>query len=135
MTAQAPPLQDGEEIVFDHIPSLSAFKRTSLVLIMLTLPAVIAFAVAFPDTIWPVVPLFVTCVLLMQERFRLGRYRAWLTNRRVILQGGRDVPLGDITGVKAHVFGVRLAGSGVTMAYVGDKPALVAAINAAREKT
>ena len=131
-----PPLEDGEEVMFDHIPSLRVFKRTALLLLALTLPAVIIFLVIFPDTFWPAVPLFVTCVILMQERVRLGRYRAWITNRRVILQGERMIPLGDIQAVDVLGNGVRIAypngGKGTKLMYSADKPALAKAIEAAR---
>jgi hypothetical protein len=136
--SQTPPLQDGEEVLFDHIPSLRVFKRTALLLLGLTVPAVIVFLVVLPDTFWPAVPLFVTCLLLMQERFRLGRYRAWITNQRVILQGDRSIALSDIQAVAVLGNGVRIAwpngGKGTKLMYSADKPALAQAIEAARRE-
>lgn len=132
----APPLEDGEVIVFDHVPSLRAFKRTALLMIALTIPAVIAFAAVFPDSFWPAVPLFVTCFILMQERFTLGRHRAWITNRRVIFQGGRMVALADITSAQLRANGVRLRVVGAEkpsrLSYPADGPALVRAVEAAK---
>lgn len=138
--SEGPPLADGEEIVFDHVPSLRSFKRTALLMLGLTLPAVVAMLVVFPDTFWPAVPLFVTCVILMQERVRLGRYRAWVTNRRIILQGDRAVDLTDVTGVRHSGNGVRVgvsghAGKGVKLFYPADGSALEKAIEAARKET
>lgn len=136
----APPLDDGEEVLFDHIPSLRAFKRTALLMLALTLPAVIAFAVVFPDSFWPAVPLFVACVLLMQERVTLGRHRAWVTNQRVIFQGDRAVPLADIRGAAVKGNGVRVAvakhsGKGIKLYYPANGQALVRAIETARKGT
>lgn len=134
----APPLDEGEEILFDHIPSLRSFRRTALLMLAVTLPAVVAFAVVFPDSFWPAVPLFVACVLLMQERVTLGRHRAWVTNRRVILQGDRAVPLAGIRGVAVKGNGVRVAvaghsGKGIKLYYPQNGQALVAAIEDARK--
>ena len=135
--SDAPPLQDGEEIVFDHIPSLRSFKRTALLMIGLTLPAVIAMVIVFPDTFWPAVPLFITCFILMQERFRLGRYRAWVTTQRIILQGGREYPLADVLAARASGNGVRVnVGSGIKgikLFYPDDGDVLVSAILHAQE--
>ncbi len=134
--SDGPPLNDGEDIVFDHIPSLRSFKRTALLMIALTLPAVIAMLVVFPDTFWPVVPLFITCFILMQERFRLGRYRAWVTTQRIILQGGREYPLADVLAARASGNGVRVnVGSGIKgikLFYPEDGPALAKAITSAK---
>lgn len=133
----APPLADGEDVLFDHVPSLKVYKRTALLMIVLTLPVVAVFLYVFPDSLWPVVPLFVTCFLLMQERFSLGRYRAWITNRRIILQGGREIGLGEVTGAEAKGNGVRIGvaghrGKGVKLFYSEDKAALLATIRDAR---
>lgn len=133
----APPLEDGEVILHDHVPSLRAFKRTAILMIVLTLPAVIAFAVVFEDSFWPAVPLFVTCFLLMQERFILGRHRAWITNQRVIFQGGRTLALSEIKAAGMRGNSVRLAwangGKGSKLSYPEDGQALVNAIDAARK--
>jgi len=135
MTA-SPPLLEGETVIHDHIPSLRAFKRTALLMLALTLPAVVAMLVVFPDTFWPVVPLFVTCVILMQERVRLGRYRAWVTNKRIILQGDRTLDLAEVTGAKHSGNGVRVGvqghlGKGIKLFYPEDGPALSAVIETA----
>lgn len=134
---QAPPLQDGEGVVFDHIPSLRSFKRTALLMLVLTLPAVVAMLVVFPDTFWPAVPLFVTCVILMQERIRLGRHRAWITNRRIILQGDRAVDLADVSAARPSGNGVRIGvsghmGKGIKLFYPENAAALAEAIEEAR---
>lgn len=130
-------MNEGEQVVFDHIPSLRKFKRTALLMIALTLPAVIAMLIVFPDTFWPAIPLFVTCFILMQERFRLGRYRAWITNQRIILQGGQFFALADVLAARASGNGVRVnVGSGVKgikLFYPEDGTALVAAITTAKE--
>ncbi|MEL6960159.1 MAG: hypothetical protein AAGL89_14530 [Pseudomonadota bacterium] len=135
--SKGPPLQDGEEVLFDHVPSLRSFKRTALILIGLTIPAVAVMLVVFPDTIWPVVPLFVTCVILMQERVRLGRYRAWITNQRIVMQGDRSIDLADVTGSKHSGNGVRIGvaghlGKGIKLFYPEDGPALIEAIESAK---
>ena len=138
MTA-SPPLQDGERVIHDHVPSLRSFKRTALLMLGLTLPAVAAMIVVFPDTFWPAVPLFATCVILMQERVRLGRYRAWVTNRRIILQGDRPVELEDVSGVRHSGNGVRVGvegqiGKGIKLFYPEDGAVLAAAIEDAKGK-
>ncbi|MCF2904733.1 hypothetical protein L0666_07020 [Octadecabacter sp. CECT 8868] len=131
-----PPLEDGEVVMFDHVPSFRAFKRTALLMIALTVPAVVVFLIVFPDTLWPVVPMFVTCVILMQERVRLGRYRAWITNKRVIFQADQSVALDDIGAVTKNRNGVRLAwingGKGTKLLYPEDANALIAAIETAK---
>ncbi|MBU2994169.1 hypothetical protein Q4555_07670 [Octadecabacter sp. 1_MG-2023] len=132
-----PPLEDGEVVMFDHVPSFRAFKRTALLMIALTVPAVVVFLIVFPDTLWPAVPMFVTCVILMQERVRLGRYRAWITNKRVIFQGERFIALDDIKAVGKRGNGVRLAwengGKGSKLLYPEDADALIAAIETAKD--
>lgn len=132
----APPLEEGETVVFDHIPNLRAFKRSAVLMIGLTLPVVVVFLVVFPDTFWPAVPLFVTCLLLMQERFSLGRYRAWITNRRILLQGGESLPLTDVSGVTARGNGVRVrvanGGKAIKLVYAESGLSLIDAINTAK---
>lgn len=134
----APPLNDGEHILFNHVPSLRAYKRTALLMIAVTLPAVVAFLFVFPDTFWPAVPLFVTCFLLMQERFTLGRHRAWITNQRIIFQGGRVTPLADVAGATKAGNGVRLmlqnGGKGEKLSYPEDAKALIATLDTARKE-
>lgn len=132
-----PPLNPDEHVVFDHVPSLRVFKRTALLMIALTLPAVIAMLVVFPDTLWPTVPLFVTCLILTQERVRLGRYRAWITNQRILLQGDRTIPLAEVQALAKAGNGVRLnignGVKGVKLFYPSDPGALIAAIEQARK--
>lgn len=132
-----PPLEAGEQIVFDHVPSLRRFKRTALLMIVLTLLPVAAFLIVFPDTFWPAVPLFVTTVLLAQERVRLGRHRAWITNRRIIMQGGQAIALADIAGTRTEGNGLRLhldgnIGKGPKLFYPEDGDALATAIMTAK---
>ncbi len=138
MSGGAPPLEEGEAILFDHIPSHAAFRRTALILLGVTLLPTVVFAAVLPGTIWPALPLFVTCVMLLQERVTLGRHRAWITNRRIVLQRGRDIPLWDVTGVGAvSSRGVRVRLShnarGVRLHYAADPEALARAILDARE--
>lgn len=137
--SQTPPLNDGEEVVYDHVPSLRSFKRTAVLMLGLTLPAVVAMLIVFPDTFWPAVPLFITCVILMQERVRLGRHRAWITNQRIILQGDRSVRMADVQAARHSGNGVRVAvaghmGKGLKLFYPHDGPALAAAIANAKEE-
>ncbi len=133
----APPLREDEEVIHDHTPALGAFKRTALGLLALTVPVVVVFAVVFPDSYWPAVPLFVTCLLLMQERATLGRHRAWLTNRRIILQGGQSVELSDVRAAAPRRVWVSVsyggAGKTVKLHYPEDGAALAQAIEAARQ--
>ncbi len=132
-----PPLEEGEEVVFDHVPSFAAFRKTALVLLGVTLAPTVAMAAVLPDSIWGAVPLFVACVILMQERVWLGKYRAWITNRRIIRQKGEDVPLWDVTNAAPSGNGVRVrtTGSprGIKLFYPADGPALATAILSARE--
>lgn len=134
---QTPPLRDGEHVVFDHVPSLRSFKRTALLMIVLTLPAVVAMLFVFPDTIWPAVPLFLTCVILMQERVRLGRHRAWITNQRIILQADLSFDMTDVVTARVSGNGVRVnVGSGVKglkLFYPKDGPALAQIIEDTRK--
>ncbi len=138
MTARAgtgPALQEGEEVIFDHIPSLRSFQLTALVLIGLTLPVAVVFGVVFADTIWPALPVFLTCMILLQERFRLGRYRAWITDRRIILQGGEEVGMAQVNRAEPRGNGVRVARTDgarpVKLHYAADRVALAGAINTA----
>jgi len=119
-------------MVFDHIPSMKVFRRTAVLSLLTSLPVAAVFGIVWPDTLAVMIPVILTCIVLMQERFKLGRYRAWITNRRVILQGGREVQLLDLGDVKKRLFGVHLGGAGVTLAYVDDKPALANAITGAQ---
>ena len=131
-----PPLEEGEVVLFDHIPSHAAFRRTALVLLAVTLVPTAVMAVVFPDSIWVAVPMFVTCVLLMQERVWLGRYRAWITDRRIIRQRGEEVRLDEVVNAAKAGNGVRVrtaAGAkGFKLYYPPDGPALAAAIRNAK---
>lgn len=119
-------------MVFDHIPSMKVFRKTAILSLLTSLPVAVVFGTVWPDTLAVMIPIIVTCIALMQERFKLGRYRAWVTNRRVILQGGRDVALSDIADVKPRLFGVHLGGAGVTLAYADDKTGLANTITGAQ---
>lgn len=134
---QTPPLEEGEQILHHHRPSLRRFRRSAVLMLLLTLPAVAAMLIAFPETIWPVVPLFVTSVLLAQERVTLGRHAAWITNRRVILQGNRSFPLAEVTAATPRRNGVQLVGvgtgKGVKLFYPEDASALAGIVNDARK--
>lgn len=131
---KAPPLEEGEEVVFDHIPSQRAFKRAALFLILISILPTIAFAFAFKDSFWVIAPMFITCMLLMQERFTLGRYRAWITNRRVIFQDGRSIARKDIVDAKMKGNAVRLTlrerGKADKLSYPDSPTALIAVLDA-----
>jgi hypothetical protein len=133
----APPLNNDEVILYNHLPSLRVFKRVALFLLAVSLLPTLAFAVTFPDTYWPIAPLFVTCFLLVQERFTLGRHRAWITNQRIILQGGADIPLGSIDTIKSKTVAVQVrhssGGKPLQLFYPEDGPAVTRTIDAARK--
>jgi hypothetical protein len=137
VTARAgPALQDGEAVIFDHVPSLRSFQLTALAALGLTLLPVAVFAVVFPGSYWTAVPVFVTCMILLQERFRLGRHRAWITPRRIILQEGDEVAMTDVDRADPRGNGVRVschggARRGLQLSYAPDRPALARAINTA----
>lgn len=132
----APPLSEGEEVVFDHIPSLGAFKRAALMLLCVSLLPTVAFAIVFPDTYWVIAPMFLACMLLTQERFKLGRHRAWITNQRVVTHTGA-IDLANVDTIKRSWGAVRLgtrdAGKTVTLAYPKDREALIHAIETAKQ--
>lgn len=107
-------------------------------MLILNLPVVAVFLYVFPDTIWPVVPLFVACLTLMQERVRLGRYRAWVTNQRIILQEGRSIPFEQIIDIGHRGNGVRMTikghrGKGIKLYYPEDPALLIDTIENARD--
>lgn len=132
----APPLQSDEVIVFDHVPSLRTFRRAAIILLLISLLPTIIFAVVFPDTLWIILPLFLACMLLVQERFKLGRHRAWITNQRIILQDGTAIDLADVSKVKARsvVVGVRHGTNRAMLPlyYAPDGAALAKAIETAK---
>jgi len=136
--SDAPPLHDGETVVFDHIPSHATFRRAALFLLLFSLLPTIAFAVVFHDTLWIMLPMFLACMLLVQERFKLGRHRAWITNQRIILQDGASIELAAITDVKARsvVVGVRHGTDDALqpLYYPQDSAALLEAIDTARKE-
>ncbi|WP_412508283.1 hypothetical protein [Roseovarius sp. SYSU LYC5161] len=141
MTASAggPALQEGEEVIFDHVPSLRSFQGTALVALGLTLLPVVAFAAAFPDSFWPALPVFLTCLILLQERVRLGRHRAWITRRRIILQGGEEVAMSDVEQARPRLHGVRVTCPRgpvrrLDLSYAPDRSALAQAINSAAKE-
>ncbi len=134
--SDGPPLQNGEVVVFDHVPSHATFRRAALFLLLISLLPTIIFAVVFPDTLWIILPLFLACILLVQERFKLGRHRAWITNQRIIIQDGTSIDLADVTGVKARsvVVGVRHGADRAMqpLYYAADGAALADAIETAK---
>lgn len=91
---------------------------------------------AFPDTLWVAVPLFVTCLLLMQERVTLGKYAAWITNQRVILQSDQSLDLAQIDSVDVIGNAVRIRpvdrGARVKLYYPKDRAELLGVLNSAR---
>ena len=134
MSDGCPPLNDGETVLYDHVPSLRKFRKAALIAILITLIPSFVFSMVWPDTGAAVVPLLLSCAVLVQERFKLGRYRAWITNQRVILQGGEDAPLWDVSGVTPRLAGVRLDGIDVQLAYVADVQTLREVITTAQAK-
>lgn len=132
----APPLNADEEVVFDHIPHMGSFKRAAMFLIAVSLVPTVAFTFAFPDSYWVIVPLFVTCVLLTQERFTMGRHRAWVTTQRIIMQTA-EIPLDAINSVTAKSVYVKVAHSGdgksTPLYYPKDAAVLMAAIQTSKE--
>ncbi len=135
--SDGPPLQNGEVVVFDHVPSQATFRRAALFLLLISLLPTIIFAVVFPDTLWITLPLFLACILLVQERFKLGRHRAWITNQRIIIQDGTSIDLADVTDVKARsvVVGVRYGADRAMqpLYYAADGAALADAIETAKD--
>ncbi len=135
----APQLAEGETLLHHHVPDLGAFKRTALLLLAITIVPTVMFLVLIPDSFWAAVPLFVSCLLLMQERFTLGKYAAWITNRRVVFQGDKEIALGDITSIDTTGNAVRLRHGVPTqktkLYYAKDRAALVQVIKAAWKDT
>jgi len=129
-----PPLNDDETVLHDHVPSMRKFRKAAMIALLINLVPTVMFAVVWPDTLAGVAPLLITCVLLVQERLTLGRYRAWITSQRVILQGGEEAPLWDVSGVTPRWAGARLDGVNIRLAYVGDIQALRDAIASAHAK-
>jgi len=133
MTAAAPPLPEGETLLHTHVPSLGAFQRSALVFLGLALGVTAVFAaVGAPDYL-VIGPVLLTLLVLLQERFTLHRSGAWITNRRVLFQSGREVPLADIGPVQPRRTGVRLGGKGGRLHYAADPRALARIINEAKE--
>ena len=95
-------------MVHHHKPDLGTFKRTALLLLAITLVPTAVMYILFPGTFWVVVPLFVSSFVLMQERFGLGKHTAWVTNQRIIWQGGGDVALSAISKVDMFANAVRI---------------------------
>ncbi len=133
----APQLAEGEEVVHQHVPNLGAFKRTALLMLAITILPTVLILMLFPDTLWGVAPMFVTCLLLMQERFNLGKYAAWITNQRILMQSDEEIALGDI--VKTDTFGnsVRLhhkdSSQKTKLYYAKDRSALLQLIETTRQ--
>ena len=134
----APKLAEGEEVLHQHVPNLRAFKRTALLMLAITMVPTAVILMLFPDTLWGVAPMFITCLVLMQERFNLGKYAAWITNRRILLQGDQEIALGDIS--KTDTFGnaVRLrhgaSGQNTKLYYAKDRGALMQLIETAQQE-
>jgi len=135
----APQLAEGEDIIHHHVPNLGVFKRTALLLLAITLVPTLVIAVAVPDTFWAAVPMFVTCLLLMQERYNLGKHAAWITNQRVLFQGDEALALNDITSVEPKGNGVLLrhdaAAKSTKLNYAKDRSALAQTILTAQKET
>ena len=132
-----PQLAEGEEILHQHVPSLGAFKRTALLMLAITIIPTVLILTLFPETLWGVAPMFIACLLLMQERFNLGKYAAWITNKRILLQGDEEIALGDITMADTFGNAVRLRhgvdGQKAKLYYAKDRVALHQLIETARQ--
>ena len=133
----APQLAEGEEVLHHHVPNLGVFKRTALLMLAITIIPTVLILVLFPDTLWGVAPMFVTCLLLMQERFNLGKYAAWITNQRILLQGDEEIALGEISMTDTFGNVVRLRhgadGQKSKLYYAKDRGALMQLIETARQ--
>ncbi len=134
--SDGPALIEGEEIIHHHVPHLGAFKRTALLLLAISLVPTIVIATLIPDTFWAAVPVFVTCLLLMQERYNLGKHAAWVTNQRVILQGDEAIALTDIETLDAIGSAVRMRptkGPRIKLSYAKNRDELLQAIQTAKQ--
>ena len=133
---EGPDLAEGETLLHQHTPDLGAFKRTALLLLAITLVPTVVMYVAFPDTFWVAVPLFISCFLLMQERFGLGKHAAWVTDRRIIWQDGRTIDLAEINTVDMIGNAVRIRtkdhGTKHKLYYAKGRRALRDLVNSAR---
>ena len=134
MSDGCPPMNENEVILHDHIPSMRKFRKAALISILITLVTSFVFSMVWPNSLAAVVPLLLTCAVLFQERLTLGKHRAWITNQRVILQGGSDAPLWDVAGVTPRWGGVRLDGVDVRLSYVADVQTLRDVITTAQAK-
>lgn len=134
MSKTRPPMNEDEVVLHDHIPSMRKFRKAALIAILITLVTSFVFSMVWPESLAAVVPLLLTCAVLFQERLTLGKYRAWITNQRVILQGGEDAPLWDVAGVTPRWDGVRLDGIDVRLSYVADAQILRDVITTAQTK-
>ncbi|HCP80771.1 MAG TPA: hypothetical protein DIT67_03980 [Octadecabacter sp.] len=132
-----PKLAEGEEVLHHHVPNLGAFKRTALFMLAITIIPTAFILTLFPETLWGVAPMFITCLLLMQERFNLGKYAAWITNQRVVLQGDEEIALRDISMTDTFGNAVRLHhgadGQKSKLNYAKDRAALRQLIETARQ--
>ena len=133
---KGPQLSENEEILHHHTPDLGAFKKTALLLLAITLVPTVVMVFLLPDTFWVAVPMFVTCLLLMQERYNLGKYAAWITDQRIVLQGDQAHQLADIASVDMIGNAVRMrfvsGGPRVKLYYPKDRQALRDLIETAR---
>lgn len=131
MTDAAPPLADGETLLHTHVPSLRSFQRTALVFLGLALlVTAIAAGIGAPDYV-VIAPVILTLLVLLQERLTLGRNGAWVTNRRILFQTGREVPLSRIGPARPRGTSVRLGGEGGRIMYAADAATLARTINEA----
>lgn len=134
MTATAaPPLPEGETLLHAHVASLGAFQRSALVYLGLAVGVTALFAALGAPDYLVVGPVLLTLLVLLQERVALRRNGAWITNRRVIFQTGREVALSDIGPALPRRTGVLLGGRGGRLQYAADPGALARIINEARQ--
>lgn len=137
-----PELEEGERVVFEHMPSLRSFQRWALLFLGLALLVTAVFAAVSSALPRPVanstmtLPLFATCVVLVWERITFGRHKAWITDRRIVPARGAALPLAEVSGAAHRGNGVRIDNlrgfKAMKLYFSPDPAALVAAIDGAR---
>ena len=137
-----PELEEGERVVFEHVPSVASFQRWALVFLGLALLVTAVFAAVSSNLPRPVanstmtLPLFATCIVLVWERLTFRRHRAWITDRRIVPAKAPPLPLAQVSGAARRGNGVRIDDlrglKAMKLYYAPDPAALIAAIDGAR---
>ncbi len=137
-----PELEEGERVVFEHVPSVASFQRWALLFLGIAVLVTAAFAAVSSNLPLPVanstmtLPLFATCVVLVWERVTFRRHRAWITDRRIVPAKGVPLPLREVSGAARRGNGVRIDNlrgiKAMKLYFSPDPAALVAAIDRAR---